>query len=63
MFLVVRVAKNQTGIENRKIECDHVIDFLTNTKSYMFFLLGFVENIPNGGTSNVSLGPCRLYSY
>lgn len=54
LFLVARVAKNQTGIDNRKIKKDHVIDFLTDIKSYMFFLLGFVANIPNGGISNFS---------
>ena len=55
MFLVARVAKNQTGIENRKIKWDHVTDFFTDIKSYMFFILGLVANIPNGGISNVSL--------
>lgn len=57
MFLVARVAKNQTGIENRKIKWDHVTDFFTDIKSYMFFILGLVANIPNGGISNVGFQP------
>ncbi|PVF94513.1 MFS general substrate transporter [Serendipita vermifera] len=54
LFLVARVAKNQTGLENHRIKWDHVRCFFTDIKSYMFFILGFVANIPNGGISNFS---------
>jgi hypothetical protein len=54
LMLIARVRGNQTGVENRVIKKDQVIEFLTDYKTYLFFLLGFIANIPNGGISNFS---------
>lgn len=49
---VARLRENQTGIANRKFKKDQLVEFLTDYKTYMFFVLGFVANIPNAGISS-----------
>jgi len=53
-MMIARMRRNQTGIEHRKIKMDQVWETLTDYKTFLFFFLGFVANIPNGGISNVS---------
>ena len=54
LMMVARMRRNQTGIEHRRIKMDQVKETLLDVKTYMFFFLGFIANIPNGGISNVS---------
>lgn len=54
LLMVARMAKNQTGIEQRKIHWGQIKEAYTDYKTYLFFLLGFIANIPNGGISNFS---------
>lgn len=54
LIMIARMAKNQTGIEQRKIRWDQIREAFTDYKTYMFCLLGFIANIPNGGLSNFS---------
>jgi hypothetical protein len=55
MFMIARLRKNQTGIvTNAGMKWDQVKEFARDPKSYLFFFLGFVANIPNGGISNFS---------
>lgn len=54
-MLVARLRKNQTGVENRTWKWDQVWDTVSDPIFYMFFALGFIANIPNGGISNVRL--------
>ncbi|TFL04974.1 major facilitator superfamily domain-containing protein [Pterulicium gracile] len=55
MFMVARLRKNQTGIETKAgIKMDQLREFFMDPKSYLFFFLGLVGNIPNGGISNFS---------
>lgn len=49
---VERLRDNQTGVENKQFKWYQVVDTLTDVKSYMFFFIGLVCTIPNGGTSN-----------
>lgn len=49
---VERLRGNQTGVENKHFKRYQVVEALTDPKTYFFFLLGVVHNIPNGGTSN-----------
>jgi len=53
-MMIARLRGNQTGVENRVIKKDQVVEFFTDYKTYLFFLLGFIANIPNGGISNFS---------
>lgn len=53
-MIVARLRKNQTGVENRTIKWDQAKEFCLDYKTYMFFLLGFISNTPNGGISNFS---------
>jgi hypothetical protein len=50
----IRMRRNQTGIENRQIKWDQVKETVLDYKTWMYFLLGFICNIPNGGISNFS---------
>ena len=59
LMMIARMRKNQTGIEHRKINMGQVKETVLDYKTYMFFFLGFIANIPNGGISNVSV-PCLL---
>jgi len=68
LLMIARMRKNQTGVEHRQIKWDQVKETFTDYKTvspsrllwpmmtphqYMFLLLGFFANIPNGGISNV----------
>ncbi|KAM3075002.1 hypothetical protein ACMFMF_005686 [Clarireedia jacksonii] len=49
---VERLRENQTGVENKTFKWKQVREWATDYKTYMFFLIGLVSNIPNGGISN-----------
>ncbi|KAL2436813.1 putative transporter [Exophiala dermatitidis] len=49
---VERLTSNQTGVENKHLKPYQVLEAFTDIKLYLFFLLGLVGNIPNGGISN-----------
>ena len=49
---VERLKSNQTGIENKHLKPYQVLEAFTDIKLYLFFFLGVVGNIPNGGISN-----------
>ncbi|KAL7416059.1 major facilitator superfamily domain-containing protein [Mrakia frigida] len=54
LMAVARLRGNQTGIESSKIKIHQIKEAFMDPKTYLFFLLGFVGNIPNGGISNFS---------
>ncbi|WOO81915.1 putative transporter [Vanrija pseudolonga] len=54
LMMIARLAKGQTGIEQRKIRWDQIREAFTDYKTWLFMLLGFIANIPNGGISNFS---------
>jgi len=49
---VERLRSNQTGVENKTFKKHHVWEAVADYKLYLFFFLGFVANVPNGGISN-----------
>ncbi|KAK4550107.1 hypothetical protein LTR36_003074 [Oleoguttula mirabilis] len=49
---VERLRENQTGVENKHFKPYQVRDAFSDIKLYLFFFLGVVGNIPNGGISN-----------
>lgn len=49
---VERLRENQTGVENKHFKWYQVREAFLDIKLYLFFLLGIVGNIPNGGISN-----------
>lgn len=49
---IERLRENQTGVENKTFKMDQVIETLKDPKTYFFFLLATVQNLPNGGISN-----------
>lgn len=49
---VIRLKDNQTGVENKELKPYQVWEAFKDPKLYMFFILGTVCNIPNGGISN-----------
>lgn len=54
LLMIARIRRNQTGIEQRKINWAQIREAYLDYKTWMFALLGFVANIPNGGISNFS---------
>ncbi|KAF4126932.1 Major Facilitator Superfamily [Geosmithia morbida] len=54
LMMIGRLRKNQTGIEQRTINWSHVKEAYLDYKTWLFCLLGFLANIPNGGISNFS---------
>ncbi|WVF68130.1 hypothetical protein IAT40_002893 [Kwoniella sp. CBS 6097] len=54
LLMIARMRRNQTGVENRRINWKQVREAYTDYKTYMFCFLGFIANIPNGGISNFS---------
>ena len=49
---VERLRGNQTGVENKHLKGYQVKEAFLDPKLYLFYLLGVVGNIPNGGISN-----------
>ncbi|RAL12753.1 putative MFS allantoate transporter [Aspergillus homomorphus CBS 101889] len=49
---VERLRENQTGVENKHIILHQIREAFLDYKLYIFFTLGLVCNIPNGGISN-----------
>lgn len=47
--VVERLRGNQTGVENKHLKAYQVKEAFCDVKLYLFFLLGMVCNIPNGG--------------
>ncbi|KAH8695596.1 major facilitator superfamily domain-containing protein [Talaromyces proteolyticus] len=54
LMVIARMRRNQTGIEQRQIKWDQIKEAYLDYKTWLFTLLGFVANIPNGGISNFS---------
>jgi len=54
LLIIARMRRNQTGIEQRRIDWGQIKEAYMDYKTWMFMLLGFVANIPNGGISNFS---------
>ncbi|KAJ6002155.1 hypothetical protein N7499_001980 [Penicillium canescens] len=49
---VERLRENQTGVENKHLKPYQILEAFKDYKLYMFFILGLVCNVPNGGISN-----------
>ncbi|WVQ86010.1 hypothetical protein IAT38_008178 [Cryptococcus sp. DSM 104549] len=54
ILMIARMRKDRLGIEGRVIKWDQIKEAVTDYKTLLFFLLGFLANIPNGGISNFS---------
>ncbi|KAL9947558.1 hypothetical protein ACHAP6_007702 [Verticillium nonalfalfae] len=54
LIMIARMRRNQTGIEQRKINWGQIKEAYCDYKTWLFTLLGFVANVPNGGISNFS---------
>jgi len=53
LLAIARLRSNQTGVENREFKWYQAKEALFDIKTLLFFALGVVGNIPNGGISNV----------
>lgn len=53
-MMIARLRENQTGAEQRHINWGQIKEAYLDYKTWIFFLLGVVANIPNGGISNFS---------
>ncbi|KAI9687267.1 MAG: hypothetical protein M1822_002310 [Bathelium mastoideum] len=49
---VERLRTNQTGVENKHFKGYQLKEAVCDPKTYLFFVLGVVGNVPNGGISN-----------
>lgn len=49
---VERLKGNQTGVENKHFKMYQLKEAFLDPKLYLFYLLGVVGNVPNGGISN-----------
>ncbi|CAH0041940.1 unnamed protein product [Clonostachys rhizophaga] len=54
LIMIARLRRNQTGVEQGKINWKQIREAYCDYKTWLFTLLGFVANIPNGGISNFS---------
>ncbi|KAK7443729.1 hypothetical protein VKT23_015511 [Stygiomarasmius scandens] len=54
LMAVARLRGNQTGVDNKKFKMDQFKECMMDPKTWLFFFLGLVGNIPNGGISNFS---------
>lgn len=51
-MVVERIRGNQQGFGNRTFKKHQFIEALTDTKTWLFFVLSIATNIPNGGLTN-----------
>lgn len=49
---VERLRENQTGVENKHFKSYQLVEALKDPKTYLFFIMGVLQNTPNGGISN-----------
>jgi hypothetical protein len=54
LTMIARMRRNQTGVEQSSVDWGQVKEAYLDDKIWLFTLLGFVSNIPNGGISNFS---------
>lgn len=54
---VERLRADQTGIENKTLKPYQILEAFKDYKTYFFFALATVANIPNGGISNFGIEP------
>ncbi|KAK7924454.1 hypothetical protein PG985_006508 [Apiospora marii] len=54
LLMIARMRRNQTGIEQRRVHWGQIREAYGDYKTWLFTLLGFVSNVPNGGISNFS---------
>ncbi|TQN68781.1 putative transporter [Colletotrichum shisoi] len=54
LIMIARMRRNQTGIEQRRINWGQIKEAYLDYKTWLFTLLGFMSNVPNGGISNFS---------
>ncbi|KAK5989083.1 putative transporter [Cladobotryum mycophilum] len=54
LIMIARMRRNQTGVEQQQINWKQIKEAYLDYKTWLFTLLGFVANIPNGGISNFS---------
>ncbi|KIY44856.1 MFS general substrate transporter [Fistulina hepatica ATCC 64428] len=54
LMAVARLRKNQTGVDVKVFKWYQMREALLDIKTWLFFFLGVVGNIPNGGISNFS---------
>lgn len=54
LLMLARMRRNQTGVEQRHINWSQIKEAYLDYKTWLFTLLGFFGNIPNGGISNFS---------
>lgn len=52
--MIARMRRNQTGVEQRRINWSQIKEAYLDYKTWLFTLMGFVANVPNGGISNFS---------
>lgn len=52
--MIARTRRNQTGVERRLTNWSQIKEAYLDYKTWLFTLLGFFANIPNGGISNFS---------
>ncbi|KAG9719704.1 MFS general substrate transporter, partial [Aureobasidium melanogenum] len=48
LIMIARMRRNQTGVEQKRINWDQIREAYLDYKTWLFTLLGFVSNIPNG---------------
>jgi hypothetical protein len=54
LIMIARMRRNQTGVEQNRINWDQIKEAYLDYKTWLFTLLGFFSNLPNGGISNFS---------
>jgi MFS family permease len=54
LIILARMRRNQTGVEQQKINWGQVREAYLDYKTWLFAFLGFVGAVPNGGISNFS---------
>ncbi|KAK8050330.1 major facilitator superfamily domain-containing protein [Apiospora phragmitis] len=54
LIMIARMRRNRTGIEQRRVRWGQVREAYLDYKTWLFTLLGFMSNVPNGGISNFS---------
>jgi hypothetical protein len=57
VVVVSRKRDDYHVVEKRQLKWDQVKETFKDVKTYLYFLLGFFANVPNGATSNCERAP------
>jgi predicted MFS family arabinose efflux permease len=63
LWTIERLRANQTGIENKTVKLDQILECFTDPQTYLLSLIMITANVPNGAVSSFQATIIRGFGY